>query len=316
MLVEYHLPLNTLTNFDLESLYPDFTADKIKNKVGIQSRHIAQKNEFAIDLGFNAANKLFESKDVRKEDIDFLIFCTQSPENALPSGSAILQHKLGLPKSIGAIDINQGCSGYIYGLFLCHALIKSKSCKMPLLITSDTYSKYISPADKSNRSIFGDGASATVFTNEDVNFIDFELGTDGSGCENLVAYNSCLKHTEDFNSPELYMNGTEIFNFTIKNIPSLVSNILERNNFTLKDIDLVIFHQANKFMLNHLRKKIGIPEEKFIIDMEDTGNTVSSSIPIILSKYHEEVKTSKRILLCGFGVGYSWGACIIENNNR
>lgn len=313
MIVAYHLPKKELTNLELESLYPDFTADKIKNKVGIESRRISGKNEFATDLAIHATNKLFDFDNIKKDDIDFLIFCTQSPENALPSGSAKLQHSLELRKSIGAIDINQGCSGYIYGLFLAHSLIKSGCCDMPLLITSDTYSKYIHPSDKSNRSIFGDGATATLCTKQNIRFIDFMLGTDGSGYNNLIAYNSCLKPNDGFSSPELYMNGTEIFNFTIKNIPNLIFNILKRNNFTLDDIDLVIFHQANKFMLNHLRKKIGIKEEKFIIDMTETGNTVSSSIPIILAKYQEQVNKAKRIILCGFGVGYSWGACIIEN---
>lgn len=313
MFIQHFLPEKKLTNLNLENLFPDFSSKKIFDKVGINSRRISNKDEYAIDLAFNCAINLLNSNVIKRADIDFLIFCTQSPDYALPSGSAVLQDKLRLGKNIGAIDVNQGCSGYIYGLFLANSMIESGHCKNVLLITADTYTKYIIPSDKSNRSIFGDGASATIVNNKKNNFLDFLLGTDGSGRENLVAFNSCLKKTSDINTPELYMNGTEIFNFTLKNIPVLINAILNKNNLEIDDIDLFVFHQANKFMLNHLRKKIGIPIDKFIIDMEETGNTVSSSIPIVLSKNLDRFKNSKRVLLCGFGVGYSWGACVIEN---
>jgi 3-oxoacyl-[acyl-carrier-protein] synthase-3 len=312
--IEYHLPTKRLLNEDLENIFPDFTATKISEKVGISSRCISSENEFAVDLGIEASRKLILKNGIDSQSIDFLIFCTQSPDNTLPSGSAVIQNSLNLKKSLGSIDINQGCSGYIYGLFLASSILKSGHYKNILLVTADTYTKYITENDKSNRSIFGDGASATLINKRNLNFLDFSLGTDGSGSKNLVAFNSCLKKNSSFSTPELYMNGTEIFNFTIKNVPSLVRNILDKNSLEINDIDLFIFHQANKFMLNHLRKKIGIPDEKFLIDMEDTGNTVSSSIPIVISKHFERFEKSKRILLCGFGVGYSWGACIIDNN--
>lgn len=311
--IDYYLPEDILDNYDLEKTFPEFTAKKIRDKVGINSRHISSTNEFALDLGIKASEKLFSTNSIDIDKIDFLIFCTQSPDNLLPSGSAIIQNKLKLGTTTGAIDINQGCSGYIYGLYIAYAILQTGLHKNILLVTADTYSKYLKAIDKSNKSIFGDGASSTYISLNNFKFIDFCLGTDGEGSNNLVAYNSGLRKSEAYEFPELYMNGTEIFNFTIRSVPGLIKNILTKNNLTIDNIDLFVFHQANKFMLNHLRKKIGIPEEKFLIDMEETGNTVSSSIPIVIAKNYERFKNSKRVLLCGFGVGYSWGACIIEN---
>lgn len=312
--IDYYLPSKRLTNEDLQGLFPEFTAKKIEDKVGISVRYISKENIYALDLGIHAAKNLFDKNNIDPSNIDFLIFCTQSPDRTLPSGSAIIQDKLNLKTTTGAIDINQGCSGYIYSLFVAFSILKTNMYNNILVITADTYSKYLKSSDKSNKSIFGDGASATLVNRDNFNFIDFSLGTDGAGAENLVAHNSALKKSKSFEAPELYMNGTEIFNFTIRSIPSLISDILSKNNFNIEDIDLFVFHQANKFMLNHLRKKINIPEEKFLIDMSYTGNTVSSSIPIVIARNHEKFKNSKRVVLCGFGVGYSWGACIIENN--
>lgn len=324
--IEYYLPKNILDNARLEKEFPEWNSEKIAEKIGIKQRHIAAKDQTALDLGLRAAERLLESFE--KDKIDFILLCTQSPDYFLPTGACILQDRLGLKKNIGALDFNLGCSGFVYGLALAKGLIQTKVANNVLLITAETYSKHINPKDKANRSIFGDGAAACIVSESETEKIfDFELGTDGSGMNNLIVQNGGFRnkfnsHESDIfeegifvrNGNNLYMNGPEIFNFTIANIPGLVNRVLEKNQLTIETIDYVIFHQANKFMLDYLRKKIKIVPEKFYQNMENTGNTVSATIPIALKDCvdHKIVKPGDKILLCGFGVGYSWGATIIE----
>ena len=324
--IEYYLPQNILDNNQLEKEFPEWDTEKIAEKIGIKRRHIAEKDQTALDLGLRASERLIETFD--KDKIDFILLCTQSPDYFLPTGACILQDKLGLKKNIGALDFNLGCSGFVYGLALAKGLIQANVAKNVLLITAETYSKHIHPKDKANRSIFGDGAAACIVSESETEKIyDFELGTDGSGMNNIIVQNGGFRtkfNTQDTdifeegnfirNNNNLFMNGPEIFNFTIANIPNLVNRILAKHKLTIETIDYVIFHQANKFMLNYLRKKLKIVPEKFYQNMENTGNTVSASIPIALKDCINQniVKPGDKILLCGFGVGYSWGATIIE----
>ncbi|MBQ9788406.1 MAG: ketoacyl-ACP synthase III [Lentisphaeria bacterium] len=313
--INSYLPECKLTNSDLESEFPDFFAKKIKSKVGIESRHIASKKETALDLAKNAIKKLFSNKPEAKE-ADFLIFCTQSPEYFLPSGACILQHYMGMRTDIGAFDYNLGCSGFVYGLAMAKSLIQSAMANKVLIVTSETYTKYISKSDKGNRSIFGDAATATLIECCEENSIDnFIFGTDGSGAENLIVKNGAMHSPKDSSAGDfLYMNGPEIFNFTIEKVPELCQKVLQKGNLTKDDIDYFCFHQANKYMLDYLRIKSELPEEKFYIDMSDTGNTVSSSIPLLLEKMAKKnfLNTPKKILLAGFGVGYSYAGCTID----
>ncbi len=265
------------------------------------------------DLGIKAAEKLFKEHNINKHEIDLLILCTQSPDYTLPTTACIIQDELGLPTTCGAFDFNLGCSGYIYGLSMAKGFIATSQAKNILLLTSETYSKYLDKKDKSNRSIFGDASSATLISDNGFAKIeDFVLGSDGSGAENLIVKNSGSKKNPK-EGKHLYMNGAEIFNFTLKNIPNLVNKTLEKHMIERHNVDYFILHQANKFMLNHLRKKIKIDTEKFYNSMEDVGNTVSSTIPIAI---YEAMKTNKvvkdsKVLLAGFGVGYSWGATML-----
>ncbi len=314
--IEYYLPTSTLSNAKLSQEFPEWEADKIEEKIGIRSRHITSRNETALDLAFNAANKLLEGFD--KKLVDFVILCTQSPDYFLPTGACILQDRLGLRKDIGAFDFNLGCSGYIYGLAFAKGLINSHIASNVLLIMAETYSKHIHPSDKSNRSIFGDGAAATLISFSSIeNIHKFELGTDGSGKDNLIVKRGGMRNIEFSNQdlPEnyLFMNGPEIFNFTLDIVPDLVQKVLLKNNESLDSIDFCIFHQANKFMLEYLRKKMKVDPAKFYLNMLETGNTVSATIPIALKDCLETglVKTGYKVLLVGFGVGYSWGATII-----
>ncbi|HCM35203.1 ketoacyl-ACP synthase III [Chryseobacterium sp.] len=317
--IEYYLPELVLTNEDLEKEFPEWSSERIQEKVGISQRHISAENETVLDLAVKSSEKLFESYD--REKIDFILFCTQSPDYFLPTTACILQDKLELRKNIGAMDFNLGCSGFVYGLAFAKGLIAGGIAKSILLITSETYTKHINPKDKGNRSIFGD-ASASAIIEKAENGTDYKfcLGTDGSGAENLIVKKGAfrtdfeLNPENEFEPENLYMNGPEIFNFTIENIPGLVKETMEVNGLTMDDIDHFVFHQANSFMLNYLRKKTKIPAEKFYIDMEKTGNTVSATIPIALKNMMEKgmLKEGDKILVAGFGVGYSWGATILE----
>lgn len=310
--LEHYLPENVLTNSDLEKEFPEWNAAKINSKIGIDVRHIAGENETSLDLAFKACQKLFKNYD--KSKIDFILFCTQSPDYFLPTTACMLQDKLELPKKTGALDFNLGCSGFVYGLALAKGLISIGLAKNVLLVTAETYSKFLDKEDKSNRSIFGDAAAVTIVEKDDSKSdFQFSVGTDGSGFENLIVKNGASRSGKS-DDVTLFMNGPEIFNFTIENIPGLVEDTLSKNNLTMDDIDLFVFHQANSYMLNYLRKKCKIPEDKFVIDMKDSGNTVSATIPIALESAlkNGKIKSGSKVLIAGFGVGYSWAAGIIE----
>ena len=324
--IEYYLPETIITNDNLEKDFPDWSSDKIEKKIGIRERHIVKENETAFDLALRASQKVL--KNYTKDKIDLLMLCTQSPDYYLPTSACILQDKLGLKTNIGAFDYNLGCSGFIYGLALAKGLIFSNIATNILLITSETYTKHIHPKDKSNRTIFGDAAAAVIIEKSEEEHIgEFVLGTDGSGYKNLIVPNGGLRNRYDVNAKEiddnsgsirtdnnLYMNGPEIFNFTIKAVPKVVSETLKKNNITLNEVDYIIFHQANKYMNEYLRKKINIPKDKFYLNLLHTGNTVSATIPIAIKDCLDNNITKKgdKILIVGFGVGYSWGGTIIK----
>lgn len=324
--IETYLPEKIVTNDDLASVFVSWSAEKIEKKTGIKERHIASENQTALDLAEIAGKRILDNIDKKK--VDFLLLCTQSPDYYLPTSSCILQDRLGLKDTIGAFDFNLGCSGFVYGLAIAKSLICSNLAKNVLLITSETYSKHIHPEDKSNRTIFGDAAAATLVEYSDINQIfEFALGTDGSGYENLIVPNGGLKNRYNVNAlvkeddlgskrtdNNLYMNGPAIFNFTIKAAPRVVNEVLKKNNMELDDLDFVIYHQANKYMLDYLRTKSKIPSNKFYQKMTYTGNTVSVTIPIALQDCINNgvINKGDKVLLVGFGVGYSWAATIIE----
>jgi len=324
--IAVHLPPEVLSNEQLAKLYPDWTADKIYEKTGIRERHVAGEEECASDLAYAAAMRVLSGEATKSAD--YLLFCTQTPDYLLPTTACVLQHRLGLPTSCAALDFNLGCSGYLYGLSLANALLQSGAANKVLLLTADTYSRLIHPLDKSTRTIFGDAGTATLLSKESkARLHSFVLGSDGSGAEQLMVKTGGARHARadqpatsvddsgNVRDPScLYMNGPEIFNFTIKAVPKLVQGVLAKAGLTLDQVDLVVFHQANTFMLEHLRRKLGIPSEKFMVHLEYCGNTVSSTIPIALDEALKtgRLKPGMKVLLAGFGVGYSWGGCILE----
>jgi 3-oxoacyl-[acyl-carrier-protein] synthase-3 len=330
--IEYYLPEMIVSNQQLADEYPEWSVEKIESKTGIRERHIAGPGECASDLAYYAAKQLFDSGACTPADIDFVLLCTQSPDYSLPTTACLLQNRLGIPVQSGALDFNLGCSGFVYGLGLAQGLIQTGQASRVLLITADTYSKFIHPGDKSVRTLFGDAAAATLLEGVagevEPQPAPFVYGTDGSGGSNLIvpaggrrtpstpetgkttADESGNRRSQD----HLFMNGAEIFNFTLKAIPDCVKRLLELKNLQTEDIDLFVFHQANKYMLEHLRKKLGVPSEKFSICLGHCGNTVSSSIPIALkhAALDGQLCDGQLVMLVGFGVGYSWGATLLR----
>ena len=330
--ITYHLPSQKLTNEQLAQEFQEWGIEKIYDKTGIAERRVADINECASDLGVFAAEKLFNTNVCTKDKIDFLIFCTQTPDYFLPTSACLIQDRLGLSTSCGAIDINLGCSGYVYGLALAKGLIETDLSNKILLITADTYTKLIHPEDKSVRTLFGDGAAATLISGDgEIESIGpFVFGTDGRGVDKLIVpaggfrlplSSETAVETQDASgnvrsAQNLYMDGPEIFNFSLREVPKAVNQLLEKSKLTIDDVDYFIFHQANKFMLEKLRNKIKIPLDKFCINLETVANTVSTSIPLALSLDYENIliKKGSKIMLVGFGVGFSWGACMIQVN--
>lgn len=321
-----YLPDGRLTNDDLARENPDWDMDRMYEISGIVSRRIAGPDETAGDLGERAAGRLLERDLVDKAEIDFVLYCSQSPDYYLPSTACILQHRLGLGKHAGALDFNLGCSGFVYGLGLAKSLIEAGQARNVLLITSDTYSRYIHPRDRTVRTLFGDGAAATLVGQADGGGLgEFVYGTDGAGAENLIVPAGGLKkprsaatavETTDSagstrSEDNLYMNGKAIFSFALTAVPKAVRQLMGKAGLSSEEVDWYVLHQANRFMLTNLATRAKLPADKMVMEMEDIGNTVSSSIPIAMERYAAagRIQPGQRCLLVGFGVGHSWAAC-------
>jgi 3-oxoacyl-[acyl-carrier-protein] synthase-3 len=318
--IEYHLPEHVLNNDQLAREF-GWPVGKIESKTGIAERRLAAPGECASDLAVQAARRLFQS-GVAPHNVDYLLFWTQSPDYPLPTTACVLQHRLGIPTRAGAIDFNLGCSGYVYGLSLAKGLIESGQVRNVLLLTGETYSKYLDPQDRGVRTLFGDGASASWIVGQPADghtvpaLGPVVFGTDGAGAGNLIVRKGATRHPDRGTDRDSYMvmNGGEIFAFTLRTVPQAVGRLLERASLSLADVDWFVFHQANQYMLDALRHKMGIPAEKFVIDMSDCGNTGSNTIPIALKRAIVEgkIRSGQRVMLVGFGVGYSWGALMLR----
>lgn len=318
------LPEGRLTNQELSKRFPDWTAEKIQEKTGISERAIAAPEECASDLAVAAATRLFRDTSCPPNTVDLLVFCTQSPDYLLPTTACMIQDRLALPSNCMAFDVNLGCSNFIYALAVVKALLESGIRRKALLLTGDTYSKYINPVDRNLVTLFGDAATATLMEGQEVkraaeSIGPFVFGTDGSGYANLILPGSGCRKSEASSSHagrdrSLYMDGPKVFEFTLKRVPETVEALLAKAACNLQDIDLFVFHQANKFMLDTLRKKLNIPEDKFAVNIRSVGNTVSCTIPLLLEELSSSGRLVKgmRVALVGFGVGYSWGSCLIR----
>lgn len=325
--ISYYLPERVVTNEELLKEFPEWSVDKVAAKVGVNSRHLAAPKETAGDMAEKAARKLFSEYHIDPKSIDFVMLCTQSPDYFLPSTACVLQDKLGIPTSAGAFDYNLGCSGCVYGMAIAKGLIAAGVAQDILLLTAETYNKYLHPSDKSNRSIFGDGAAACLISSDGLAEIgEFSLGTDGSGYRHLILGTGAsrqkaatgIESTDDDGHVRrddyLYMDGSAIFNFTLDAVPAMMKDILAKNAIQQEDVDYYVFHQANKFMLNTIRKVCVLPKDKFYVNLEETGNTVSSTVLIGLKECLDKgvIQKDMKVMISGFGVGLSWGGTILR----
>lgn len=323
--VSVYLPAKIETADELKELYPDWNMDAIHEKTGIYSRYIAAADEFCSDMATRAAENLFAEYKIDRSKIDFILLCTQTPDYPIPTTACLVQHRLGLDKECGALDFNLGCSGYVYGLSLADGLIRTGVGKNILLITSETYTKYIDSEDRSLRTIFSDAATASLITaSEEATLGPFHFGTDGSGADMLIAYGRGSRPEELSIKPRhrkrwkssLYMDGSELIKFTNLAIPQLVRKLLHKADLTLPEVDLFLMHQATRKMIDGLSETLALPPEKVPIEMEHYGNTVSSTLPILIHnlRKHGEQTRGKYSMLLGFGVGLSWGGCIWKDS--
>jgi len=318
--IAVHLPETVEDNDRLGAEYPKWNMDLVYAKTGIRERHIASPDQCASDLGVVAAEKLFEENDIDRRSIDFLLFCTQTPDYPLPTTACLIQDRLGLPTSIGALDYNLGCSGYVYGLSLADGLIRSGTARRVLLITAETYSKYIDPSDRSLRTIFGDGAAATLIEAADEPSLgSFSFGTDGRGANALMVTEGGVRPKADALKPRkrkrwpssLYMDGPELVKFTLDVVPPLIDRLLSDAGWSRDKVDMYLMHQATTFMLDHLRTRLKLDEQSVPAALEKCGNTVSSTLPLLMSDLRNSgrLHPGKQSLLVGFGVGFSWAGC-------
>lgn len=316
-----YFPERVETNDDLQREFPNWDLKVIYSKTGIAQRYVADSHETASDLGVAASQRLFREHDIDPESIDFLLLCTQTPDYPLPTTACLMQPKLGLRNNVGALDFNLGCSGYIYGLSMADGLIRSGAAQRVLLVTAETYSKYIDPTDRSLRTIFSDAAAATLIeASDEQTLTGFKFGTDGTGGDMLYVACGGARHQDDVMPPrhrkrwpsDLYMDGPSLISFTVDAIPNLIEDILQTTDVSREEIDCFVFHQATRKMLEELIEKLELDESRLPILMDHVGNTVSSTIPILIRDLQERgrLASNSKNLLVGFGVGLSWAGCM------
>lgn len=322
--IAIHLPEKVEDNASLQAENPSWNMEVIGSKTGIHARHIAAPNECSSDLGEKAARKLFDSYDIDPQSIDFLLLCTQTPDYALPTTACVLQNRLGLRTDSGALDFNLGCSGFVYGLAMADGLIRTGSAKRILLITAETYTKLIDSTDRSLRTIFGDAAAATLIeSNSQPSIWGYQYGTDGSGADTLLAHCGGFRSKEEAISPrhrkrwpsDLYMDGPSLLSFTVGKIPDTIKSILSSANMSEEQIEYYLFHQATFKLLDQLRQVLKLEPDKLPIRLEQVGNTVSCTLPILIQQMREsgELTRQQKNLLVGFGVGWSWAGCVWQD---
>ncbi|MBS0210787.1 MAG: ketoacyl-ACP synthase III [Planctomycetes bacterium] len=319
--ISIHLPVKVENNNQLRAEHPDWNMDLIEVKTGILERHIAAPDETAADLGVAAAEKLFAEHQIDRSSIDFLLLCTQTPDYPLPTTACLMQNRLGLKTSTGALDFNLGCSGFVYGLGLADGLIRGGGAKRVLLVTAETYSKYIRSDDRSLRTIFGDGAAATLIeAGTEPTLAGFAYGTDGSGADMLLVNSGGARPSAQALKPRkrprwtspLFMDGPALVDFTLQRIPGLIDNILSATNLQREQVDLFLLHQATYHLLNQLAESLKLDEAKMPRVLAQYGNTVSSTLPIMIHDLRAagRIKPGLRSMLIGYGVGLSWAGCM------
>jgi 3-oxoacyl-[acyl-carrier-protein] synthase-3 len=326
--VEYVLPDYCLTNEELDRLHPEWSIHKVAERAGVITRFICAETETALDLATAACQQLLERSGLIGKDVGAIIFCTQSPDHVMPPNATLLQHRLGLPTSIAAFDYSLACSGFIYGLFMAKALIESELLDNILLVTAESYSKHINPADRATMALFGDGAAVTLLHRGKKGIGEFVVGTDGSGGDRFIipaggarildsqaTFGEMKKSRGDVRTDHnIHMDGPAVLAFAKERVPPCVRDLLVKTGYLIDDISLFVFHQASGLSLDYLEKALAIPASKMYRNLSKVGNTVSASIPIALrdAELEGRIVPGSRLMLVGFGVGFSWGACIVD----
>jgi 3-oxoacyl-[acyl-carrier-protein] synthase-3 len=327
---EFSLPEQTLSYEELEERFGSDAMKKVMKGAGIRNRRVAPPHVTGSDLAYDAACRLIEHHHIDRDSIDLLIFCTQSPDYFLPSTACVLHERLGLKQQCASFDINLGCSQYIYALAVAHGMLSTGVASKALILTGDTMSRTLHSMDRSVVPLLGDAGSASLIGEvpEGQGFLGFELGTDGTGHKYLiipaggfrmpVSEETARETTDEEGNvrtlQNLYMNGAAIFHFAISVVPIALQSLLAKLHLSIEDVDFFLFHQANKFMLDYLFKKLKIPPEKTHFFLEDMGNTSGSTVPLVLTDAWRAGKIRPGALVCmmGFGVGLSWAATVVR----
>jgi 3-oxoacyl-[acyl-carrier-protein] synthase III len=313
------LPSNVQSNEQLCEGVPGWTAEKIVQKTGILSRRIAGENETSADLAAQAAEALLSSTSdgpaIERDQIDALIFVSQSPDYFVPATACGLQSRLRLSQQVAAFDLNQGCSGYLYGLWVAQALVQSGAARRVLVLTAETYSRYCTPQNIAVASLFGDAAAATLVTSDPTaawaELGPIVLGTDGTGVEHLLVPGGGHRHplADETHPRQMFMNGAAVAGFAVGYVKGGIERVLSMAQCGWNDIDRFLFHQANPGFIQRLTAALHLPAEKVPIDLADVGNCGSATIPLLISRLHERgaLQPGNRCVLAGFGTGFSWG---------
>jgi len=327
--ISYAFPAKRLTNEELKAAYPDWDFDRLETRTGVRRRYVADPGETALDFAVSACQKLVAQGRLDPDRVDAIVFCTQTADYIMPPNACLLHGRLNLGPRVLAFDINLACSGYIYGLQIAASLIQSGAATCVLLATADTYTRYIHPADRATRCLFGDGGAVSLISSSEAAWpiLDIRCGTAGkhydkfiipAGGMRMARSTRTARETTDSSGnvrtlEHIRMDGMGVLSFFNATVPAAVKESLRRNGLRMDDIGLFVFHQASQLVLDNLRTALGIPAEKMVYDLADTGNLVSASIPVALQRAVERgARRGQRVLLAGFGVGLSWGAALIE----
>lgn len=308
------VPSHKVKNLDLAEQFGEAEVKKLIKSIGVETRHIAINNQTTSDLCYESALRVIKSLGWDVDSIGALIFVSQTPDYQLPATACILQSKLGLNNSTIAYDINLGCSGYVYGLYLASTLINAGMNRV-LLLVGDTISKIVKPNDRSTELLFGDAGTATALEKTQGTELSFTLGTNGSGFEHIIARDKTIHDSANrgMSSAFLEMDGGEVFKFTLETVPKMLNLFMVELNINSDDVDACIYHQANRFMIKHLSKKSNFKSEQVPLSIVDYGNTSCASIPLTLCS--QTLNNKSKVLMAGFGVGLSWGAVYADLSN-
>lgn len=312
------VPERIVDNELYNGIFGEESVRKFINMTGVKTRRVSIDQQCASDLCYVAAKSLMEKLNWEPSSIDALILITQTPDYAVPATACVLQYRLGLSDNCIAFDINLGCSAYVYGLWQAATMISTQNINRVLLLVGDTSNYGINPTDSATAMIFGDGGSATALEKAEGKEIKYFLKTKGSGYKYIMVpaghARSRSQTSTDASDYDLSMKGADVFNFTITDVQKSLSDFISEYQIDKNDVDMFVFHQANLFILNHLSKKLGIPREKVPVSIDRYGNTSGESIPLTLvdALGNEQSDDTIKLVLCGFGVGLSYGGIYLE----